>query len=65
MRSLENQLLAVGWDKLDKIPPRLVDLLGYKVGAPFVGYVDGISPRRAVELLLKRYRDGRSSVLKL
>ncbi|KAF5621340.1 phytanoyl dioxygenase [Fusarium tjaetaba] len=49
VRPLENQILAVDWEKLNEIPPRLVDMLGYQVGAPFVGYVDGISPRRAVE----------------
>ncbi|EWG47700.1 hypothetical protein FVEG_16177 [Fusarium verticillioides 7600] len=49
VRPLKNQILAVDWEKLNDIPPRLVDMLGYQVGAPFVGYVDGISPRRAVE----------------
>ncbi|KAG5742693.1 hypothetical protein H9Q70_014575 [Fusarium xylarioides] len=49
VRPLENQILAVDWEKLNDIPPRLVYMLGYQVGAPFVGYVDGISPRRAVE----------------
>ncbi|KAF5542816.1 phytanoyl dioxygenase family [Fusarium phyllophilum] len=49
VRPLENQILAVDWEKLNDIPPRLVDMLGYQVGAPFVGYVDGVSPKRAVE----------------
>ncbi|KAH8897150.1 phytanoyl-CoA dioxygenase family protein [Thozetella sp. PMI_491] len=57
MRPFENQILAVGWEKLDQIPPRLVDMLGYKVGAPFVGYVDGTSPTRAVGALLERYKN--------
>ncbi|KAI9148788.1 Tuberculostearic acid methyltransferase UfaA1 [Paramyrothecium foliicola] len=30
IRPLENQILAVEWDKLDQMPPRLVDMLGYK-----------------------------------
>ncbi|KAF5985081.1 phytanoyl dioxygenase family [Fusarium coicis] len=53
VRPLENQILAVDWEKLNEIPPRLVDMLGNQVGAPFVGYVDGISPRRAVERKMK------------
>ncbi|KAF5593454.1 phytanoyl dioxygenase [Fusarium pseudoanthophilum] len=56
VRPLENQILAVDWDKLNEIPPRLVDMLGYQVGAPFVGYVDGISPRRAVERKMRAKR---------
>ncbi len=56
MRPLENQFLAVDWEKLDVIPPRLVDMLGYKVGPPFVGYVDGRSPRTAVTQLLKQHK---------
>lgn len=65
MRPLENQMLAVKWEKLNQIPPRLVDMLGYKVGAPFVGYVDGVSPRRAVEALLKEDGARKSSAQKL
>ncbi|EFZ04102.1 phytanoyl-CoA dioxygenase family protein [Metarhizium robertsii ARSEF 23] len=56
MRPLENQLLAVDWDKLDDVPPRLVGMMGYKVGAPFIGYVDGRSPRTRVTELLRRWR---------
>lgn len=56
IRQLENQMLAVGFDKLDEMPPRLVDMLGYKVGAPFIGHVDGSSPRAAAKRMLERYR---------
>ena len=56
MRTLENQILAVDWEKLDELPPKLVDMLGYKVGTPFVGYVDGRSPRTAVSQLLDRWK---------
>jgi ectoine hydroxylase-related dioxygenase (phytanoyl-CoA dioxygenase family) len=66
MRQLENQLLAVDWEKLDEIPPRLVDMLGYKVGAPFIGHVNGNSPRAAVGRLLERHRNpGRENDPKL
>ncbi|KAL6862032.1 hypothetical protein J3F83DRAFT_746486 [Trichoderma novae-zelandiae] len=56
IRPMENMILAVGWEKLDEMPARLVDMLGYKVGNPFLGFVDGGSPRRAVERLLRKYR---------
>ncbi|KAL7811104.1 PhyH domain-containing protein [Trichoderma gracile] len=59
IRPMENLILAVDWEKLDKMPPRLVDMLGYKVGNPFLGFVDGKSPRWAVERLLKKYRGKR------
>ncbi|KAK5097007.1 hypothetical protein LTR70_002190 [Exophiala xenobiotica] len=51
LRPIENQILAVDPRKLDDIPPRLVAMMGYRVLEPFIGYADGISPRKAV----KRY----------
>ncbi|KAI8933636.1 hypothetical protein NX059_009361 [Plenodomus lindquistii] len=50
VRPLENQFLAVDWEKVvsGEIPERLVDAMGYQVSAPFVGFVDGISPRNMV-----------------
>jgi ectoine hydroxylase-related dioxygenase (phytanoyl-CoA dioxygenase family) len=57
VRQLENQMLVVDFDMLDEMPPRLVDMLGYKVGAPFIGHVDGSSPRAAVSRMLERYRN--------
>lgn len=56
IRQLENQMLAVDFEKLEEMPPRLVDLLGYKVGAPFIGHVDGNSPRTAVSRIMARLR---------
>lgn len=57
VRQLENQMLVVDFDQLDEMPPRLVDMLGYKVGAPFIGHVDGSSPRAAVQRMLERYKN--------
>ncbi|KAF9872944.1 hypothetical protein CkaCkLH20_09454 [Colletotrichum karsti] len=37
IRPLENQILAVEWEKLEGMPRKLVDMLGYGVGAPFIG----------------------------
>ena len=65
VRQLETQILAVSWDKLDAIPPEIVDMMGYKVGVPFVGYVDGVSPRRAVQVLLERYHSTTTGEIKL
>jgi hypothetical protein len=38
MRQIENQYLAVDPRKLDSIPKRIVELMGYKVFAGFIGY---------------------------
>ncbi|GKT53125.1 phytanoyl-CoA dioxygenase family protein [Colletotrichum tofieldiae] len=57
IRPLENQVLAVEWEKLSGMPRRLVDLLGYEVGAPFVGYADGVHPWKVVQRRLKE-REG-------
>lgn len=56
IRQVENLMLVVDFDKLDEMPPRLVEMLGYKVAAPFIGHVDGSSPRAAVTRMLARYR---------
>ncbi|KAL0931978.1 phytanoyl- dioxygenase family protein [Colletotrichum truncatum] len=57
VRPLENQILAVDWEKLDSMPRRLVDMLGYGVGAPFTGYVDGIHPWKVVQRRLGAQRE--------
>ena len=62
-RQLENMILAVGMDKLAEVPDRIVRMLGYQVATPFLGYVDGVSPRRAAERLVKRLKEeGRKEV---
>ena len=38
---------------MEQMPPLLVDLLGYKVWAPFIGHVDGRSPRVAVDRMMR------------
>ncbi|KAJ0301731.1 hypothetical protein COL5a_005749 [Colletotrichum fioriniae] len=57
MRPLENQILAVEWDKLAGMPRRLVDLLGYEPGAPFVGYADGVHPWKVVQRRLREQEE--------
>ncbi|CRG83327.1 putative protein Mb3657 [Talaromyces islandicus] len=58
IRPFENHIVAVDWNKLDEIPPKVVDMMGYKLGTPFVGNVEGGSPLRAVNRRLKEYRSG-------
>ena len=48
LRPQENHLLAVPRDIAVELPERLQDLLGYGICPPFVGYVDGRHPRRAL-----------------
>lgn len=69
IRPFENQFVCVDWEKLNDIPPKLVDIMGYQVGAPFLGYADGTSPRKVVDRYLKRRAeelvDARMGVAKL
>ncbi|KAF2403697.1 phytanoyl-CoA dioxygenase [Trichodelitschia bisporula] len=53
VRPIENQFLAVDPRKLDEIPERIVDMMGYKVHKPFIGYVDGLSPRTAAKRMVQ------------
>ncbi|KAH6692245.1 phytanoyl-CoA dioxygenase family protein [Plectosphaerella plurivora] len=62
IRTIENQFLAVDFEKLPEIPKRIVDLMGYQVGAPFIGHVDGMSPRKAAERHLQRLSARRSNL---
>ena len=49
LRPQENHVLAVPKDIVRDLPERLQELLGYNIHPPFVGYVDGRHPRRALE----------------
>ena len=46
LRPQENHCLAVPRDVARQLPERLQELLGYNIYPPFVGYVDGLHPRR-------------------
>lgn len=48
LRQQENNLLAVPRAVVAGLPERLQELLGYNVYPPFVGYVDGMHPRRVL-----------------
>ncbi|WQF76323.1 Putative phytanoyl-CoA dioxygenase [Colletotrichum destructivum] len=57
VRPLENQILSVEWEKLGGMPRQLVDLLGYGVGSPFIGYADGVHPWKVVQRRLQERRE--------
>jgi ectoine hydroxylase-related dioxygenase (phytanoyl-CoA dioxygenase family) len=46
VRQLENMALAVPAEIAEKLPERARELIGYSIHPPFMGYVDGIHPRR-------------------
>lgn len=53
IRPIENQILAVDPRKLDEIDSKIVDMMAYKHMSPFMGYADGISPRRAARRMVR------------
>jgi ectoine hydroxylase-related dioxygenase (phytanoyl-CoA dioxygenase family) len=48
LRPVENHVLAVPPDVVARLPERLQELLGYNIGPPFIGYVDGRHPRHTL-----------------
>lgn len=48
LRAQENHVTAVPVEVVRTLEPRLQELLGYNIHPPFLGYVDGRHPRRAL-----------------
>lgn len=48
LRAQENHVTAVPVEVMRQLEPRLQELLGYNIHPPFLGYVDGRHPRRAL-----------------
>jgi ectoine hydroxylase-related dioxygenase (phytanoyl-CoA dioxygenase family) len=46
VRQLENMALAVPVEVAEKLPERARELIGYSIHPPFMGYVDGVHPKR-------------------
>ena len=46
VRQLENMALAVPAGVAETLPERARELIGYSIHPPFMGYVDGVHPRR-------------------
>lgn len=49
LRQIENQVLAVPREMAARYSPRVQEMLGYSIHPPFMGYVDGMHPRRLVD----------------
>ena len=49
-RPLETMLLAVPPEKAAQLPARAQELIGYSIHPPFMGYVDGMHPKRRLPL---------------
>jgi len=49
LRAQENHVTAVPVEIVRTLEPRLQELLGYNIFPPFLGYVDGRHPRRAID----------------
>lgn len=49
LRPVENHVLAVPREVVRTLPTRMQELLGYNIGPPFIGYVDGRHPRLTLE----------------
>jgi len=45
-RQLENMAIAVPPEKAAQLPSRAQELIGYSIHAPFMGYVDGMHPKK-------------------
>jgi ectoine hydroxylase-related dioxygenase (phytanoyl-CoA dioxygenase family) len=49
VRQLENMCLAVPAEVAASLPERARELIGYSIHPPFMGYVDGVHPRRLLQ----------------
>ncbi|RMB08625.1 phytanoyl-CoA dioxygenase family protein [Eilatimonas milleporae] len=48
-RQLENMMAAISKDVAATLPERVRELVGYSIHPPFMGYVDGVHPRKTLE----------------
>ena len=53
VRPLENMILSTSPETAAKLSPRVRELIGYSIHPPFMGYVDGMHPQRALDAQLK------------
>jgi len=49
VRQLENMALAVPAETAETLPERARELIGYSIHPPFMGYVDGVHPRKLLQ----------------
>ncbi|KAK0721854.1 phytanoyl-CoA dioxygenase [Lasiosphaeria miniovina] len=55
IRPLENLMVAIDPRRAlsGEIPPRIVDMMGYRSAIPFVGYADGLNPKKASRRMVR------------
>lgn len=49
VRSLENLVLSTPPEVVATLPQRVRELIGYSIHPPFMGYVDGVHPQKALD----------------
>lgn len=49
MRQIENMVASVPREKAKKLSEEVRSLMGYSIHPPFIGYVDGVHPRKLLE----------------
>jgi ectoine hydroxylase-related dioxygenase (phytanoyl-CoA dioxygenase family) len=49
VRQIENMALAIPAEVAETLPARARELIGYSIYPPFMGYVDGVHPRRLLQ----------------
>ncbi|KAH7144591.1 phytanoyl-CoA dioxygenase [Dactylonectria estremocensis] len=56
IRPLENLMLAVDPRRAlsGEIPKKIVDMMGYRSAVPFIGYADGMNPKKATRRMIRR-----------
>ena len=63
LRPQENHLLGVERDVVRKLPMKLQEMLGWTVSPPFIGFVDGRHPKRLLERMEVKKKNGKMSKL--
>lgn len=53
IRPIENIILGVDPRRLAEIDNRIVKMMGFAVHKPFIGYVDGLNPRKGAERMVE------------
>ena len=49
MRQIENMVASVPREKAKKLSEEVRSLMGYSIHPPFIGYADGVHPRKLLE----------------
>ncbi|KAF1814926.1 phytanoyl-CoA dioxygenase [Eremomyces bilateralis CBS 781.70] len=52
IRPIENMVLSVDPRRLPEIPERIVEMMGYAIHKPFIGYADGLEPLKGADRMV-------------